>query len=61
MAHYCPECSMICHCNGDIEDLLFDDIDRACDHCYCPDCDQTRCLCEDDEIEMCFTDEEPKK
>ncbi len=24
MAHSCPDCGCICHCNGDIDDCLFD-------------------------------------
>lgn len=25
MAHECPECGMTCYCNGDIDDVCFDD------------------------------------
>jgi len=34
MAHTCPECGQICHCNGDIDDLcleLEEDI-TSCNH-----------------------------
>ena len=24
MAHECPECGMICHCLGDIDDIMFE-------------------------------------
>lgn len=27
MAHECPECGEWCHCGGDIDDILFDDIE----------------------------------
>ena len=35
MAHECPECGMVCYCNGDIDDLVLnckEDI-VACRHC----------------------------
>lgn len=32
MAHRCPDCGMICHCNGDIDDILIDTED-AFIHC----------------------------
>ena len=34
MAHECPECGLRCHCNGDIDDLVFsdEDTDAKCDH-----------------------------
>lgn len=35
MAHTCPECGMLCHCGGDIDDCEFDgtpEQDR-CGHC----------------------------
>jgi len=37
MAHSCPACGQACYCNGDIDDICFDDnSDGAllCDHCY---------------------------
>lgn len=34
MAHECPGCGLICHCDGDISDLLFCEDEREnCDHC----------------------------
>lgn len=24
MAHTCPECFQVCHCNGDIDDMVLD-------------------------------------
>lgn len=24
MAHSCPECDMVCHCGGDIDDIILD-------------------------------------
>ena len=35
MAHECPECYMICHCHGDIDDIIFDGTEEQskCDHC----------------------------
>jgi hypothetical protein len=34
MAHTCPECGMICHCKGDIDDCVFDfpEAQIACHH-----------------------------
>jgi hypothetical protein len=35
MAHNCPDCYALCHCNGDIDDICFDleeDV-NACAHC----------------------------
>ena len=34
MAHECPDCGMVCHCNGDIDDCCFnfeEDV-MKCDH-----------------------------
>jgi hypothetical protein len=35
MAHECPICELICHCHGDIDDLVLNlDADvNACTHC----------------------------
>lgn len=35
MAHSCPECDSACYCQGDIDDLVFDDTTEArrCSHC----------------------------
>jgi len=34
MAPECPECGVICHCNGDIDDCLnnFEDDQNRCTH-----------------------------
>jgi len=34
MAHECPECGQVCHCNGDIDDLILNDEDDIinCNH-----------------------------
>lgn len=32
MAHNCPECDCICHCGGDIDDLVFER-NAHCSHC----------------------------
>jgi hypothetical protein len=29
MAHSCPICDQVCHCNGDIDDILFDRTPKA--------------------------------
>lgn len=46
MAHECTDCGMICHCNGDIDDLVLDD--SAQDHC--------RHICEVNEDDDCPPD-----
>jgi hypothetical protein len=35
MAHECPECSLRCHCGGDIDDIVFFDsaYEMRCTHC----------------------------
>ena len=53
MAHECPECGSKCHCNGDIDDIVFDD-DAAgghCTCCICPQCHRTYRECECEEYE----------
>lgn len=32
MAHHCPNCSDYCHCGGDIDDIVFDEV-ASCSHC----------------------------
>lgn len=34
MAHECPDCDRVCHCNGDIEDCLMNEKEdvMACVH-----------------------------
>lgn len=49
MAHSCPECGLLCHCNGDIDDCCFDfeeDVIR-CDHCEEEDADRYEDFSED--------------
>jgi hypothetical protein len=40
MAHECPECYMLCHCNGDIDDIMIDTKESylRCQHYLSPDC-----------------------
>ena len=34
MAHICPECGMLCHCKGDIDDIDFGERwDCECEYC----------------------------
>lgn len=35
MAHDCPDCGLLCHCGGDIDDICLDDEDSVarCTHC----------------------------
>lgn len=35
MAHECPECGMLCHCGGDIDDCQFSGTryELMCKHC----------------------------
>jgi len=39
MAHHCPTCGVRCHCQGDIDDLVFSDTPEQllCKHCDDPD------------------------
>lgn len=42
MAHTCPECGMLCHCGGDIDDMEMDGTPEQ-DRCsHCPDEDNDR-------------------
>lgn len=38
MAHTCPECYMICHCGGDIDDIDWGE-SIHCTHYKNPECD----------------------
>lgn len=39
MAHECPNCGLICYCNGDIDDMLLN-LDRDVNRCiHCPESD----------------------
>jgi len=33
MAHTCPDCGQVCHCGGDIDDIVFDIASKYCCHC----------------------------
>lgn len=49
MAHECPECGSVCHCCGDIDDIVLGE-SLACEHCkYCRRCDQCPCECDYDD------------
>ena len=51
MAHECPDCGLICHCHGDIDDICLNDEAAICEcrHCECPECGllKSDCRCED--------------
>jgi hypothetical protein len=49
MAHTCPECGLLCHCGGDIDDCEFDGTPEqdACSHC-----DDNDRECDDDPTEL---------
>lgn len=55
MAHSCPECGLTCHCNGDLDDLLFagSPEEENCTCCICKQCGDTLefCMCDDDRWE----------
>jgi rubrerythrin len=56
MAHSCPECGQACYCNGDIDDILFDDqSDQAlgCNHCTVDDAKVGYSELDDLESESC--------
>ena len=53
MAHECHNCGMVCHCNGDIDDLVFSEGAEA-DRCMCCDEDDR----DDDEY---YAEEEIEK
>ena len=37
MAHECPDCYMLCHCGGDIDDLCMDIPEHVYNCSHCPD------------------------
>jgi len=40
MAHSCPSCGESCYCNGDIDDIMWDDDSEESDLCeHCPEGD----------------------
>lgn len=51
MAHECPECGLMCYCNGDIDDFLLNGTDEefGCTHYLRPECDGY--IGEDDDCE----------
>ena len=37
MAHTCPSCQETCYCNGDVDDILWDEDSEESDNCHhCP-------------------------
>lgn len=40
MSHECPDCGQTCHCNGDIDDCDYGDVDAQlkCGHYKTPEC-----------------------
>lgn len=52
MAHECPDCGLICYCNGDIDDCVFSYTPEQdfCQHCICEGCGETdsECCCDPD-------------
>lgn len=53
MAHTCPTCGMLCHCNGDIDDICFGEADEFCDCCAEKD-DMEEDEFTDDEIDKLY-------
>jgi len=47
MAHSCPECDAVCHCGGDIDDIIFEEGSATCTHC--DDCEENDSYFEDDD------------
>lgn len=48
MAHSCPACDQVCHCKGDIDDIIFDREPKGgCIHYKSPDCEGNENLDED--------------
>jgi hypothetical protein len=58
MAHTCPKCGLICHCGGDIDDLVFGE-DPCCEHCDTEDEWMSLNYDEDEEDE--WSDHHPPK
>lgn len=50
MAHTCPYCGQICHCGGDIDDLVFDR-ETYCSHCNDDEDDDFPNDLDDEEVE----------
>ena len=44
MAHTCPECDQVCHCNGDIDDII---LDGTAEQYHCAH--ELRCQADDDD------------
>jgi len=38
MAHTCPDCGYVCHCGGDIDDIILDEFDEQCGCRHCLTC-----------------------
>lgn len=47
MAHTCPNCGMLCHCGGDIDDICFGEADEFCTCCYEDEEDDSYDDCDD--------------
>lgn len=48
MAHTCPECGIICYCNGDIDDIKFDWKDDVIVCMHCENFEKDELDCEND-------------
>ena len=40
MAHSCPECDQVCHCNGDIDDCILDGTSEQMNCTHWQQCEQ---------------------
>ena len=49
MAHTCPECGILCHCRGDIDDC---EMDGTEEQLMCEHCDEDESPCDDDPTEV---------
>lgn len=52
MAHECPDCFQVCHCGGDIDDIIFSDTKEELHCSHCPEEDDEDC--EDDDMDDHF-------
>lgn len=55
MAHECPECYMLCHCNGDIDDIQFE---GTKEQLYCRHCNPNSEIGDEDIDDIFFDDNE---
>lgn len=49
MAHTCPECGLLCHCGGDIDDCEFDGTPEQLNCSHCDENDDDRPESEDED------------